>query len=105
MCLEKKRHHRDADRVRRRSGAEKGVDAFSDWRVETRLQCAALRGIRKHLRRNAPPLGRIGNQLVRNVVGVDGLDSEFIEIASRQRLAAGDSACQGDALHLAIVSR
>ena len=61
-------------------------------RMEPRLEGLALFGIREHFGGNALAFGRIGNELVNNVVGVDRLDAEFVQVLRHQRLAAGDAA-------------
>ena len=60
------------------SAGQKLVDARLYLRVEAGLQLAPFRRVGEDLGGYAPPLRRVGQKLVGDVVGVDSLDAEFV---------------------------
>ena len=68
-------------------------EAGADERVETRFERLALCRIAEDLVRNPAAFG-VGDELVHDVVCVDGLDAKLVQIPRHERLAARDSAGQ-----------
>ena len=58
--------------------------------MKLRFEFAALLRIGKNLGGDAAALLRIGNQLMNNVIGVEGLDAEFVQEFRKERFPAGN---------------
>jgi len=105
MRFKKKRDYRDSQRPSIGTPGEKRIYLRFDLWVDLSLKGAALLGIGKDLRRDAPPLGWIRDELMDDVVGVDGLEAELPQKPRGERLPAGDSARQRNSPHFDVVSR
>ena len=105
MRFKKKRNYRYARRTAIGALGEERIYLRLDLWVDLGLKGAALLGIGKDFRRNAPPLGWIRDELMDDVVGVDGLEAKLPQEPRGKRLPAGDSARQRNSPHFDIVSR
>lgn len=105
MRFKKKRDYRYARRTAICALGEERIYLCLDLWMDLSLKGAALLGIEKDFRRDAPPLGWIRDELMDDVVGVDGLEAELLQKPRGERLTAGDSARQRDSPHFAVVSR
>ena len=72
------------------------VDFLLDQRMYLRLKGTALLGIGKNLGRDAPTLFWVRNNIVNDIVGVDGFDAELPQKVGKEGFATGNPSRQCD---------
>ena len=95
MTFKKKRNYFDANLPipipRSRFPLGKGGEAGANERMDALLKFLTFRRIAENLICHATPL-RFRDKFMHNVVGIEGLNTEFIQIVRQQRFSAGDTA-------------
>ena len=116
MCFEKERDYGDTNRTGRTNettgtnGAsasparlgclgcpvrpvKPSVDFLLDDRVNLRLKGTALLGIGENLGSNASTFLGVWNDVVNDIIGVEGLDAEFVQKPRKEGFATGNPSC------------
>ena len=120
MHLEEKRNYREAKLGKGRRRKEEGrsvvlfvtltfsfflfpfsflkelVNPRLHHRVDPRLEFLALRRVGEDLGGQSASFGRVGDEFVNNVVGVDRLDAKLVQITRKEGFAAGNPSRQAD---------
>ena len=69
------------------------IDLLLDDRVELRLEGTALLGVGEDFGGNAATLFWVREKRVYNIIGVEGLDAEFVQKLGKEGFAAGNPSC------------